>query len=50
MTATDVFMPEVYTVRGKAGDPFDRHCVAMTIRMMEQVRRDVERFGERSLC
>jgi len=46
VTATDVFMPEIYPVRGKEGDPSDRYCVAMTIRMMEQVRRDVERFGD----
>ena len=46
VTATDVFMPEIYAVRGNAGDPSDRYCVAMTIRMMEQVRRDVARFGD----
>ena len=46
VTATDVFMPEIYPVRGKVGDPSDKYCVAMTIRMMEQMRRDVERFGD----
>jgi hypothetical protein len=46
VTATDVFMPEIYPVRGNAGDPSDRFCVAMTIRMMEQAKRDISRFGD----
>ena len=46
VTSTDVFMPEIYPVRGKKGDPSDGYCVAMTIRMMEQARRDIERFGD----
>ena len=44
--ATDVFMPEIYPVRGADGDPTDTNCVAMTINDMERVRSDVRNFGD----
>lgn len=44
--ATDVFMPEIYPVRGKAGDKSDRTCVARTIWDMETVRSDVRNYND----
>ena len=44
--ATDVFMPEIYPVRGEAGDPSDTNCVAQTICDMIRVHEDVRNFGD----
>lgn len=44
--ATDVYMPEIYPVRGAAGDPTDKTCVAKTIWDMERVRADVCAFND----
>ena len=46
VTATDGFMPEIYPIRGKAGDETDRTCVARTIRDMKQFKTDVKLHGE----
>ena len=46
VTATDVFMPEIYPVRAKLGDKTDRTCVAETIRDMACVRSDVLKYGD----
>lgn len=46
VTATDVFMPEIYPVRGKKGDPTDATCVAVAIRDMQAFRRDVQTYGD----
>ena len=46
MTATDGFLPEIYPVRGEAGNPSDATCVAQTIRDMKQVAADVRRYGK----
>ena len=46
VTATDGFLPEIYPVRGAAGDPSDATCVAQTIRDMKQVAADVRRYGK----
>ncbi len=43
---TDVFMPEIYPIRGKAGDRTDATCVAVTVRDMKIVASDVRNFGE----
>ena len=45
VTATDVFMPEIYPVLEKAGHPSDLTCVADTIYEMKQIGRDMKRFG-----
>lgn len=42
---TDVFMPEIYPVRGKEGDATDRTCVAEAVRDMKRYASDVRRFG-----
>jgi len=39
-------MPEIYPVLGEAGDPRDEICVAVTIRDMERVHRDMRDFGD----
>jgi len=39
----DVFMPEIYPVKG--GDK-DRECVAVTIRDMRRTMEDIRRFGD----
>ena len=41
VTATDGFLPEIYPIRKEAGDPTDKTCVAVTIRDMKQVAKDV---------
>ena len=46
VTATDVFMPEIYPVRGGLGDPTDTNCVAQTILDMQAVRRDVATYND----
>ena len=46
VTATDGFMPEIYPVRNKEGDPTDRTCVAVTIRDMKQFAEDVRLHGD----
>ena len=46
VTATDGFMPEIYPVRGDAGDETDRTCVARTIRDMKQFAKDVRQHGD----
>ena len=43
---TDVFMPEIYPVRKKAGDGSDKTCVAEAIRDMKRVASDVRTFGD----
>ena len=44
--ATDVFMPEIYPVRGEVGDPSDTNCVARTICDMDRFHADVRNFGD----
>ena len=46
VNGADVFMPEIYPELGEAGDPRDEICVAVTIRDMERVHRDVRDFGD----
>jgi hypothetical protein len=46
VTASDVFMPEIYPVYGKEGDSSDRMCVAETIHKMKRVRADAARYGD----
>ena len=46
VTATDVFMPEIYPVREQKGHPSDITCVADTINEMERIRCDMARFGD----
>ena len=45
---TDVFMPEIYPIKGDAGDPSDTNCVAQTIIDMQCVASDVRKFGDGS--
>ena len=45
VTATDVFMPEIYPVLEKEGHPSDITCVTDTINEMKQIGRDMKRFG-----
>ena len=45
VTATDVFMPEIYPIRGKSGHPSDITCVADTVYEMKRVKQDMARFG-----
>ncbi|MBQ2628646.1 MAG: hypothetical protein IJG13_03110 [Kiritimatiellae bacterium] len=42
--ATDVFLPEIYPVRGKSEDE-DRACVAFVIRDMRRIAADNRAFG-----
>ncbi len=44
--STDVFMPEIYPVRGDVGDKTDATCVAETVRDMKRVASDVKLFGD----
>ena len=46
VTGTDVFMPELYPVRGAAGDETDRTCVAKVIHDMLSVAADRRDHGE----
>ena len=46
VTGADVFMPEIYPVLGAEGDPRDEICVAVTIRDMEGVHREMRDFGD----
>ena len=46
VTATDGFLPEIYPVRNKEGDPTDKTCVATTIRDMKQDAEDVSLHGD----
>ena len=46
VTATDVFMPEIYPVREKKGHPSDVTCVADTICEMKRVKSDMAYFGD----
>ena len=46
VTGTDVFMPELYPVRGKAGDETDRTCVAKVIYDMRAVADDRRDHGD----
>ena len=46
VAATDGFMPEIYPVRNKDGDPTDKTCVAVTIRDMKQFAEDVRLHGD----
>ena len=46
VTGTDVFMPEIYPVRGKEGDETDRTCVAKTISDMKCFANDVRTYGD----
>ena len=46
VTGTDVFMPEIYPVRGKAGDETDRTCVAKVIHDMRAVAADRRDHGD----
>ncbi len=43
---TDVFMPEIYPIRGKAGDKSDTNCVAQTILDMQCWKEDVRKYGD----
>ena len=43
---TDVFMPEIYPVRGKVGDETDRTCIAKTISDMKCFASDVRMYGD----
>lgn len=43
---TDVYMPELYSVRGKAGDVTDKTCVAWTVKGMKDVWRDIRLYGD----
>ncbi|MBP5321263.1 MAG: hypothetical protein J6334_09745 [Kiritimatiellae bacterium] len=45
VNATDTFMPEIYPVRGEAGDPSDRTCVARTIQDMQNVAEEMREHG-----
>ena len=45
-TGADVFMPEIYPVLGWEGDPRDEICVAVTIRDMQGVHREMRDFGD----
>ena len=46
VTATDGFLPEIYPIRNKEGDPTDKTCVAVTIRDMKQFAVDVRLKGD----
>ena len=46
VTGTDVFMPEIYPVRGKEGDETDSTCVAKTISDMKCFANDVRMYGD----
>ena len=46
VTGADVFMPEIYPVLGAEGDPRDEICVAVTIRDMAGVHREMRDFGD----
>ena len=46
VTGTDVFMPELYPVRGAAGDETDRTCVAKVIHDMLAVAADRSDHGD----
>lgn len=46
VTATDVFMPEIYPVKEQKGHPSDITCVADTIFEMERIKQDMARFGD----
>lgn len=46
VTGADVFMPEIYPVLGAEGDPRDEICVAVTIRDMKGVYREMRDFGD----
>ena len=46
VTATDGFLPEIYPVRNKEGDPTDKTCVATAIRDMRQFAEDVHLHGD----
>lgn len=46
VTGTDVFMPEIYPVRGKEGDETDSTCVAKTISDMKCFANDVQMYGD----
>ena len=46
VTGADVFMPEIYPVLGWEGDPRDEICVAVTIRDMQGVHREMRDFGD----
>lgn len=43
---TDVFMPEIYPVRGEVGHKTDKTCVAETVCDMQRVASDVRLFGD----
>lgn len=45
VTATDVYMPEIYPIRAQAGHPSDVTCVADVIFEMHRVKRDMAMFG-----
>ena len=42
VNSTDVFMPELYGIRGKAGDVTDTNCVAWCIKEMKGIWRDIK--------
>ena len=46
VTATDVFMPEIYPVREQKGHPSDVTCVADTVFEMKRIKRDMAQFGD----
>ena len=46
VTGTDVFMPEIYPVRGNEGDETDGTCVAKTISDMKCFANDVRMYGD----
>ena len=46
VTGADVFMPEIYPVLGWEGDPRDEICVAVTVRDMQGVHREIRDFGD----
>ena len=46
VTATDVFMPEIYPVRENKGHPSDITCVADTIGEMTRIKSDIAGFGD----
>jgi hypothetical protein len=46
VNGADVFMPEIYPILGWEGDPRDEICVAVTIRDMQGVHREMRDFGD----
>ena len=50
LDGTDVIMPEIYPISGKAGDPSDRTCVARTIENMRSFVNAAKGCSEPRAC